>query len=43
MKKRDKPMPWTQAGGSKCDLFDYTSSCYKAEQAAKAALKEAAH
>merc|ERR1719231_2186893 len=26
MKKRDKAMPWTQRGGSACDLFDYTCS-----------------
>ena len=35
MKKRDKAMPWTQAGGSKCDLFDY--KCAAKEKAAAAA------
>ena len=40
MHKRDKPMPWTQAGGSECDLFDYVSWCYK-EEKAKKALKAA--
>ena len=38
MKKRDKAMPWTLAGGSSCDLFDYT--CSAKEKAAKAALAE---
>ena len=38
MKKRDKAMPWTLAGGSACDLFDYT--CSAKEKAAKAALAE---
>merc|ERR1719482_897968 len=36
MKKRDKAMPWTQRGGSKCDLFDF-GPCYIKEKAAKAA------
>ena len=36
--KRDKPMPWTLKGGSKCDLFDY--GCAAKERAAKAALEE---
>jgi len=37
MKKRDKPMPWTQAGGSPCDLFDYDCKAkYLAAQAAAA-------
>merc|ERR1719473_1861144 len=35
--KRDKPMPWTLKGGSKCDLFDYT--CAAKEKAAKAAME----
>ena len=35
MRKRDKEMPWALAGGSKCDLFDYT--CAAKEKAAKAA------
>ena len=35
IKKRDKIMPWTANGGSKCDLFDYY--CAKVERAAKAA------
>ena len=36
MTKRDKPMPWTLRGGSKCDLFDFP--CAEKEKAAKAAL-----
>jgi len=35
MKKRAKELPWTLAGGSKCDLFDY--HCSAKEKAAKAA------
>ena len=31
-------MPWTLAGGSKCDLFDY--GCGAKEKAAKAAMAE---
>ena len=34
LKKRDKEMPWTLRGGSKCDLFDY--ECAAKEQAARA-------
>ena len=41
MKKRDKMMPWTAAGGSACDLFDY-GDCYAKEKAAKAAEATAA-
>lgn len=38
MKKRDKMLPWTAAGGSACDLFDF--DCSAKERAAKAALAE---
>merc|ERR1719230_40415 len=36
--KRNKEMPWTLKGGSKCDLFDYT--CAAKEKAAKAAMAD---
>jgi hypothetical protein len=37
--KRDKHMPWTLKGGSRCDLFDY--ACAEKERAAlKASLVE---
>mmetsp|Transcript_27065 Transcript_27065/g.80817 ORF Transcript_27065/g.80817 Transcript_27065/m.80817 type:complete len:108 (-) Transcript_27065:163-486(-) len=32
---RNKPLPWTNRGGSKCDLFDY--KCAAKEKAAAAA------
>mmetsp|Transcript_38220 Transcript_38220/g.83996 ORF Transcript_38220/g.83996 Transcript_38220/m.83996 type:complete len:117 (+) Transcript_38220:162-512(+) len=38
LRKRDKPMPWTLKGGSKCDLFDF--ECAAKERAAKAELAE---
>ncbi|KAL1526574.1 hypothetical protein AB1Y20_015281 [Prymnesium parvum] len=34
--KRDKPMPWTLAGGSECALFDY--KCARKLEEAKKAL-----
>ena len=36
--KRDKHMPWTLKGGSRCDLFDY--ACGEKERLAKAACAE---
>ena len=38
--KRDKAMPWTLKGGSRCDLFDYR--CAEKERAALKASLEAA-
>ena len=38
--KRDKAMPWTLKGGSRCDLFDY--QCAEKERAALKASLEAA-
>ncbi|KAL3909707.1 MAG: hypothetical protein SGPRY_009329 [Prymnesium sp.] len=38
MNKRDKPLPWTLAGGLDCGLFDY--HCSNRIKAAKAAMSE---